>query len=65
MKNKTIKNIKIIQLKSPKEIANTVSELFITEVMNNEKPTFILATGSSPVETYKRIINDHKENETS
>lgn len=62
-KNK--QDIKIFECKDAKEIANLVSQKVIELVKNKPNSILILPTGSSPVETYKAIINDHKKNKTS
>ncbi len=64
MKTKTINNVKIIKMATPKEISKVVSQLFIDEIKTNKKAAFILATGSSPVGIYSNLIKDHQDNKT-
>lgn len=55
----------VVKLKDPKEISIKVAEIFIDQI--NKKPDSVLgfATGSSPVETYKRIIENYENGKVS
>ncbi len=46
---------------SPEEIGSAVAEIFINEVKNNPSCVLGLATGASPVPTYKAIIKAYED----
>lgn len=55
---------KVIVKKNYEEVSDAAFEVF-QPVMEKEHPVLGLATGSSPVGLYQRMIKDHKENGTS
>lgn len=55
---------KVIVKKNYEEVSDAAFEVF-QPVMEKEYPVLGLATGSSPVGLYQRMIKDHKENGTS
>lgn len=57
--------MKLVVLNSSAEIANEVSSIIIEQV--NKKPNSVLgfATGASPVETYKKLIEAYNNKEVS
>lgn len=58
-------NIKYFQCINSDEIGLKVSKLFVEQVKRNPNSVFILATGSSPLSTYKAICNDYELNKTN
>ena len=56
--------IKIIVVENYEEISDKAFEI-VKETLENPKAVLGLATGSSPVGLYQRMIQDHKENRTS
>ncbi len=57
--------MKIIVTKNYDEMSETAAKIIIDVVKNNPNAVLGLATGSSPIGTYKNMINDHKQNGTS
>lgn len=57
--------MKIILLKDYDEIADKAAEIVLDIVKNNHRTTLGLATGSSPLGLYERMIKDHKEKKTT
>ena len=57
--------MKVVLLNSTYEISKAVSSIIIEQI--TQKPDSVLgfATGSSPVETYKRIIEAYENGEVS
>lgn len=55
---------KVIVKKNYEEVSDAAFEVF-QPVMEKEHPVLGLATGSSPVGLYQRMIKDHEENGTS
>ena len=53
--------MKVIILENAYEISKQAAEIFIKQI--NKKPGSVLgfATGASPVETYKRIIESYEK----
>jgi glucosamine-6-phosphate deaminase len=47
-----------------KEIADKASKIFIDQVKRKANSVLLLATGSSPILTYKCIVEDYKSNHT-
>ena len=64
MKTKKIRNVIIKQLGTPDEISKAVSKIILKKIELKRSSSFIFATGSSPVGTYKMLIEDHKNNNT-
>lgn len=60
-----MENIKLIICKNENEIANLASETIIDSVKKNKKANLGLATGSSPLGTYKKIIEKYNNSEVS
>jgi 6-phosphogluconolactonase/glucosamine-6-phosphate isomerase/deaminase len=56
--------IKFIQISSKKKIGEQVAKIFIKQVKHKPKSVFLLATGSSPIYTYKSIIKDRVAHKT-
>ena len=57
--------MKVIVTKNYDEMSAKAAEMLIAVVKNNPNAVLGLATGSSPIGTYKNMIKDHKENGTS
>lgn len=57
--------MKVIITKNYDEMSDKAAEIIINVVKNNPNAVLGLATGSSPIGTYKNMIKDHKENGTS
>ncbi len=58
-------NLSIKICKNDDEVASEAARIIIEQVKNNNKSILGLATGSTPVRTYEKLINEHKENGTS
>lgn len=56
--------MKVILATGSKDFGKKTAELIIEQVKSNPNSVLGLATGSSPIETYKSIIEDFKENNT-
>ena len=54
--------MKVIITKDYEELSNKAAEIMISVVKNNPYAVLGLATGSTPLGLYKRLIADHKEN---
>lgn len=57
--------IKVIICKDYNEVSDRAAEIMLDVVKNNPKAVLGLATGSSPIGLYQRMIKDHQENGTS
>ncbi len=57
--------IKVIICKDYEEVSDKAAEIMLDVVKNDPKAILGLATGSSPIGLYQRLIKDHKENGTS
>lgn len=57
--------MKIIVTENYEEMSQKAAEIIIDVIKNNPNAVLGLATGSSPIGTYRNMINDHKENGTS
>ena len=57
--------MKIIVTENYEEMSQKAAEIIIDIIKNNPNAVLGLATGSSPIGTYRNMINDHKENGTS
>lgn len=57
--------MKVIVMDNAFEISKAVSSIIISEVKNNPKAVLGFATGASPVETYKRMIEACQNGEVS
>ena len=57
--------MEIIITENYEELSDKAAEVMLDVIKNNEHPVIGLATGSSPVGLYQRMIQDHKENGTS
>lgn len=57
--------MKVIITENYDEMSKKAAEIMIELVKNNPNAVLGLATGSSPIGTYRNMINDHKENGTS
>lgn len=57
--------MKVIVVKDYEELSARAAEIFIDEVKNNPDAVLGLATGTTPLGLYARLIADHKENGTS
>ncbi len=55
----------VIITENYEEMSKKAAEILIDIVKNNPSAILGLATGSSPIGTYKNMIKDHKENGTS
>ncbi len=57
--------IRVITCKNYEEVSDKAAEIMLDVVKSNPKCVLGLATGSSPIGLYKRMIKDHQENGTS
>src|SRR4051812_25957212 len=57
--------MRIIEVKDYQQMSNRAAEFIIEKVVQNPSIKLGLATGGTPVGTYKRLIEDHKKNGTS
>lgn len=57
--------MKVIEVKDYQQMSNRAAEYIIKKVNQNPKIKLGLATGSTPIGTYKCLIDDHKRNRTS
>ncbi|NMA15851.1 MAG: glucosamine-6-phosphate deaminase [Erysipelotrichia bacterium] len=57
--------MKVITCKDYEEVSDRAAEIMLDVVKNNPKAILGLATGSSPIGLYQRMIKDHQENGTS
>ena len=57
--------MKIIVTENYEEMSKKAAEIIIDVIKNTPNAVLGLATGSSPIGTYRNMINDHKENGTS
>ncbi|MBS4212338.1 MULTISPECIES: glucosamine-6-phosphate deaminase [Neobacillus] len=57
--------MKIIEVKDYNEMSLKAAEYIIEKVINNPRIKLGLATGGTPVGTYKNLIADHRKNGTS
>ncbi|WHY78809.1 glucosamine-6-phosphate deaminase [Neobacillus sp. WH10] len=57
--------MKIIEVKDYTEMSQKAAEYIIEKVCQNPKINLGLATGGTPVGTYKNLIEDHEKNGTS
>lgn len=57
--------MKVIKLSSAYEISNAVSSIILKQVLSKPNSVIGFATGASPVETYKRIIEKYENGEIS
>ncbi len=57
--------MKIIKVKNYEEMSQKAFEELSKVIKNNPMANLGLATGSSPIGMYKKLIKDHKENKTS
>lgn len=57
--------IKVVVCKNYEEVSDKAAEVMLGIVKSNPKCVLGLATGSSPIGLYQRMIKDHQENGTS
>ncbi|MDI9541189.1 MAG: glucosamine-6-phosphate deaminase [Bacillota bacterium] len=57
--------MKVIVCKDYEEVSDKAAEIMLDVVKSNPKAVLGLATGSSPIGLYQRMIKDHQENNTS
>lgn len=57
--------MRVIVLNDAIEISNEASEIIVKQINNNHGSVIGFATGASPVETYKRIIEKYESGEVS
>jgi glucosamine-6-phosphate deaminase len=57
--------MKIIEVENYQKLSQFAANLIIEKVTENPTAVLGLATGSTPIGTYKEMINDHKKNGTS
>lgn len=57
--------MKVIVLNDPVEISVQAAEMIVKQVNKNKGSVLGFATGASPVETYKRIIEKYEQGEVS
>lgn len=65
MENKKINNINLYIGQNDSEVGIKASSEIINLIRNNPKAILGLATGSSPLSTYKEIVKDYNENRTN
>lgn len=57
--------MKIIKVADYEEMSDRAAEIIINRILYNPQITLGLATGSTPLGVYKRMIDDHRKNGTS
>ena len=57
---KNTKNIKFINVKTYEELSDKAADIIVSQIIVKPNCVLGLATGSSPVGTYKRLIEDNK-----
>lgn len=57
--------MKIIEVEDYQQMSNRAAEFIIEKVIQNPSINLGLATGGTPIGTYKCLIEDHKKNGTS
>ncbi|MFL6558492.1 MAG: hypothetical protein ACJ8MO_20545 [Bacillus sp. (in: firmicutes)] len=57
--------MKIIEVKDYQQMSNRAADYIITKVVEDPSIKLGLATGGTPVGTYKCLIEDHQKNRTS
>ncbi|WP_416149987.1 glucosamine-6-phosphate deaminase [Salipaludibacillus sp. HK11] len=57
--------MKIITAKNYKDMSHLVANIIIQRIRDHSELTLGLATGGTPIETYKYLIEDHQQNNTS
>ncbi|MEH7072547.1 glucosamine-6-phosphate deaminase [Neobacillus drentensis] len=57
--------MKIIEVNDYQQMSTTAAEYIIEKVVQNPSIKLGLATGSTPIGTYQRLIEDHRKNGTS
>ncbi len=57
--------MKVIVLNDPIEISKEAADIIVKQVQKNKGSVLGFATGASPVETYKRIIEKYEQGEVS
>ncbi|MDM5225318.1 glucosamine-6-phosphate deaminase [Cytobacillus sp. NJ13] len=57
--------MEIIKVTSYEQMSKTAADYIIRKVRKLPEATLGLATGSTPVGTYKKLIEDHQDNKTS
>ena len=57
--------IKVIVCKDYDDVSDKAAEIMLDVVKSDPKAVLGLATGSSPIGLYQRMIKDHQENGTS
>lgn len=62
---KEVYDMRVIVMKDTLEISKEVSEIIINQINNKHGSVLGFATGASPVETYKRIIEAYEREEVS
>lgn len=64
-KKKGTSTMKIIRTNNYEEMSRQAAEIVISRVKENPRMTLGLATGSTPINLYKEMINDHLQHGTS
>ena len=54
-------NIQVIECNNYEEVSRVASEILVNEIKNNPKITLGLATGSTPIGTYKKLIEAYSK----
>ena len=57
--------MKLIRVKDYEEMSDKVCEIFVDKLKTLEHPIFGLATGSTPVGLYERLIRKYNQQEIS
>jgi glucosamine-6-phosphate deaminase len=57
--------MKVIICKDKKEGSLKACEIMLDVIKNNENPVLGLATGSTPIDLYQNLVDDHAKNKTS
>lgn len=57
--------MKVVVFETVEELYDDLAKLYIKSIKANPKITLGLATGSTVIPLYERLINDYKSNQTS
>lgn len=60
-----VNSVNVIEVETYEQLSEKASEIILNLVKNNPCAKLGLATGSTPLGTYKRLIDDHRKNKTS
>ena len=57
--------MKLIRVKDYEEMSDVICDMFVQKLKTLESPIFGLATGSTPIGLYERLIEKYQKNEIS